>query len=118
MDPMCEKYYDVSPYALCGNDPVNFMDNEFSGVRDANNVSRINDPNYLKKVNTPKTDIAGNNYTRQIGYLASPNGMLQKYTPQTGKIQRVKNDGIPVDLPSDPNCGNERLNSITPEKKS
>ena len=26
MDPMCEKYYDVSPYASCGDDPVNAVD--------------------------------------------------------------------------------------------
>ena len=23
MDPMCEKYYDVSPYAYCGGNPIN-----------------------------------------------------------------------------------------------
>ena len=26
MDPLCEKYYSVSPYAYCGGDPVNFVD--------------------------------------------------------------------------------------------
>ena len=26
MDPMCEKYYDVSPYAYCGNNPVRYID--------------------------------------------------------------------------------------------
>ena len=26
MDPMCEKYYDVSPYAYCGNNPVMYID--------------------------------------------------------------------------------------------
>ena len=26
MDKMCEKYYDVSPYASCGDDPVNAVD--------------------------------------------------------------------------------------------
>ena len=25
-DPMCEKYYDLSPYAYCAGDPVNFVD--------------------------------------------------------------------------------------------
>ncbi len=24
MDPMAEKYYSVSPYAFCSNNPVNF----------------------------------------------------------------------------------------------
>lgn len=26
MDPMCEKYYHLSPYAYCGNNPVNAVD--------------------------------------------------------------------------------------------
>ena len=26
MDPLCEKYYDVSPYAYCAGDPVNAID--------------------------------------------------------------------------------------------
>ena len=25
-DPLSEKYYDVSPYAFCNNNPVNFVD--------------------------------------------------------------------------------------------
>ncbi|WP_455584625.1 hypothetical protein [Bacteroides sp.] len=26
MDPLCEKYYSVSPYVYCGNNPVNAFD--------------------------------------------------------------------------------------------
>ena len=26
MDPLCEKYYNVSPYAYCFNNPIHFMD--------------------------------------------------------------------------------------------
>ena len=26
MDPLCEKYYTISPYAYCGNNPVSFID--------------------------------------------------------------------------------------------
>ena len=26
MDPMCEKYYNISPYAYCGNNPVRYID--------------------------------------------------------------------------------------------
>ena len=33
MDPMCEKYYDVSPYASCGDDPVNAVDPDGKQVR-------------------------------------------------------------------------------------
>ena len=33
MDKMCEKYYDVSPYASCGDDPVNAVDPDWKQVR-------------------------------------------------------------------------------------
>ena len=33
MDPMYEKYYDVSPYASCGDDPVNAGDRDGKQVR-------------------------------------------------------------------------------------
>ena len=26
VDPLCEKYYDVSPYAYCANNPINYVD--------------------------------------------------------------------------------------------
>ncbi len=26
MDPLCEKYYSISPYAYCNNNPVNYVD--------------------------------------------------------------------------------------------
>ena len=28
MDPLCEKYYSVSPYAYCANNPIRFIDND------------------------------------------------------------------------------------------
>ena len=28
MDPLCEKYYDWSPYGYCGNNPVNYSDHK------------------------------------------------------------------------------------------
>ena len=33
MDPMCEKYYGISPYAYCANDPVNLMDPSGETIR-------------------------------------------------------------------------------------
>ena len=26
VDPLCEKYYNISPYAYCGNNPVKYID--------------------------------------------------------------------------------------------
>ena len=28
LDPLCEKYYSISPYAYCANDPINFLDKD------------------------------------------------------------------------------------------
>ena len=41
MDPMCEKYYNLSPYAYCGNNPVNAVDPTGNDIRiwDAENDS-------------------------------------------------------------------------------
>lgn len=33
MDPLCEKYYSVSPYAYCHNNPVNFIDPNGKEIR-------------------------------------------------------------------------------------
>ena len=34
VDPMCEKYYNVSPYAYCGNNPVRYIDPDGRRVDD------------------------------------------------------------------------------------
>lgn len=33
MDPMAEKYYDISPYAYCANSPINYIDPDGNRVR-------------------------------------------------------------------------------------
>jgi len=47
MDPLCEKYYSISPYAWCGNNPVNVIDPD---GREGIVVSggEYNDPNRYK----------------------------------------------------------------------
>ena len=34
MDPLCEKYYDISPYVYCGDNPVMLVDPDGKEVRD------------------------------------------------------------------------------------
>ncbi len=41
MDPMCEKYYSVSPYAYCHNNPVNRVDPDGRDVWEVNDEGRI-----------------------------------------------------------------------------
>ena len=42
MDPLSEKYYSVSPYAFCNNNPVNFVDPD--GKRWVNKIKLVNAP--------------------------------------------------------------------------
>ena len=42
MDPLCEKYYDVSPYGYCGNYPVNAIDLHGDSITFVGNVDDIN----------------------------------------------------------------------------
>ncbi|MDR0682464.1 MAG: hypothetical protein LBG15_11550 [Dysgonamonadaceae bacterium] len=51
MDPPVEKYYSVSPYAYCGNDPVRFVD--------PSGMSPVYDP-YGNFLGTDDEGIAGN----------------------------------------------------------
>ena len=41
VDPLCEKYYEVSPYAYCGNNPVNAIDPNGMDIWDVDNKGNI-----------------------------------------------------------------------------
>ena len=41
MDPLCEKYYDISPYAYCNNNPFTFVDPEGEKYWIVNQFGRI-----------------------------------------------------------------------------
>ncbi|MBR4263317.1 MAG: hypothetical protein IKQ48_01935 [Paludibacteraceae bacterium] len=44
IDPMCESYYHISPYAWCGNNPVNVIDPfgcDTFNIQPDNNVTSI-----------------------------------------------------------------------------
>lgn len=43
MDPLCEKYYSSSPYAWCGNNPVNLVD--MDGREIINRIDSVSSPN-------------------------------------------------------------------------
>ena len=61
MDPLCEKYYDVSPYAYCGDDPVNILDfhgdsiiavSKISGLRLLNEIHNTFYGEQFEKLNS------------------------------------------------------------------
>ncbi len=41
MDPLAEKYYSISPYAWCGNNPVNFVDPDGRDVWEINKRGKV-----------------------------------------------------------------------------
>ena len=47
MDPLCEKYYSISPYAYCGDNPVRYIDPDGKIIVLANNCS----PEFVKQYN-------------------------------------------------------------------
>ena len=61
VDPLCEKYYDVSPYAYCGDDPVNILDfhgdsiiavSKISGLRLLNEIHNTFYGEQFEKLNS------------------------------------------------------------------
>ena len=41
MDPLCELYYNISPYAYCHNNPIIFIDPDGRGVNDVNQLDEV-----------------------------------------------------------------------------
>ena len=54
MDPMCEKYYGTSPYASCGDDPVNYTDitGDTIDMKQVLILDKIYNTNVNDKINT------------------------------------------------------------------
>ena len=77
-----------------------FYNNEFSGLRDHH--GRFYSKQHLPNVNVK--DVGVSNTSKNISYVVTPNGSLQKYNPYTNKITVISND-----MPSDVNDPN-RLN--------
>ena len=56
MDPLCEKYYSISPYAYCGNDPINCIDKEGKEKQQYLNREELKKSDYYQyPYNTPGT---------------------------------------------------------------
>ena len=91
MDPLCEKYYDVSPYGYCGNNPVNAIDPDGRDEWEINKQGEI-----IKKIKTKQHDaffILGDDNKRIIDKSIS-----FKYGTITKSFKSHTNDGDKYDV--------------------
>ena len=79
--------------------------NRFSGEKEG---MTSEDYKKINEVTPENADIAISNKYNQIAYVATPNGSLKKYDPQTGDISTIS-----TELPSDQRT-NDHLNTIVP----
>lgn len=83
MDPLAEKYYGISPYAYCANNPVNAID------PDGKKKFRVNENGYFYESNTfieKIKSILGFGSGRDIVFLEGTNNILASYPEGTIKI--------------------------------
>jgi RHS repeat-associated protein len=101
MDPLAEKYYDISPYAWCGNNPVRFVDPDGRIIVDSNGVRIYKNGEWT-----------GNN-----SYGARRIGEAMMNTP-VGKelFNQLANSAIPVELILDQGVGDGSRNARTDNK--
>ncbi len=81
MDPLCEKYYDISPYVYCNNDPINIFDPngmdqyEINGLGTVVNIIKDDEKDAFYRVN--KTE--DGTYYRTGAYLVLPYSSVSQY---------------------------------------
>ena len=90
MDPLCEKYYDISPYAYCGNNPVRYIDPMGMDYWSTNNPDEIRV--FLENINNNNfnsIDYKGWNHSTDANFLANLtyNDITKKYYYSYGTIE-------------------------------
>lgn len=99
MDPLAEKYYGVSPYVFCNNDPVNFVDPDGRGIYSIDpdgKISKINDDEKVHQLHLVDKD---GNTTGKMIELSNSEAMeflkyekgkeIYSYTASEGNIDNV-----------------------------
>ncbi len=75
MDPLCEKYYDISPYAYCGNNPMNAVDPDGKKVVDSKGRNIF----YLNRNGVPQISKYASSNDRMVyeGMMLTKTGQKQ-----------------------------------------
>ena len=89
MDPMAEKYYDISPYVYCAGNPVNAIDiNGEDGVKivdDENKTITVKADYFVRTSNTQYRDSNGNIQTLS-GYSSSDIEEMNSYNDYLNEL--------------------------------
>ncbi len=93
MDPLAEKYYFISPYAFCSNNPVNFVD------ADGEDIYRYDFKtgqfNLFKQTNDPYDQIAKFAFNKDTGDYELKTNKKGKAKLEINKIEKgILQDGI------------------------
>jgi hypothetical protein len=96
VDPMCEKYYWISPYAYCLNNPVRFVDPDGKVVRFAPGVSAQFKKDYMAAGHALKTHGSGSfmrtlEKSKTVYTIAESNSLYSKFDGKTNTITWASN---------------------------
>ena len=89
MDPLCEKFYSVSPYAYCGGNPIKYIDPNGMEVRDGlgsyneDNKDLKNLADYLANHDDPNSIIIVAHGVVKEGEKTASSINIQTYNPKT-----------------------------------
>ncbi len=99
MDPMCEKYYSISPYAWCGNNPVNYVDPDgratFYNGGDSLGTDGVDDEKIYLLKTSGKQYYNGEDVIAGAGLSKNEVKSTIKFIKEnSGNIQAFKNNSI------------------------
>jgi len=91
VDPLAEKYYSISPYAYCNNNPVNYIDkNGKEGTRTTDkDGNKIIESNVVVLVDK-KHEIPKNATDKQIAKIEKQNARIEKHNAE--RVESVNNN--------------------------
>lgn len=110
IDPLCEKYYHISPYAYCGNNPINRIDPDGLDWFRAKDYSIQFDPNIKKDSKLEE----GQTYLGETYQVTDNNGnILENYRADGSIVYRQEKSAYERMISQSQKTGNESMAILT-----